>query len=125
MRNSDTLNSITRKGHIVKFHRDNFIIFAKKNCGFIIWNTDMEFEENKATGHSHLKSYTQAKIICNNILNDKYPNSISNYLWNAYFRVLPDDNEYKIKLLELYETKKDKLKGNQKDYININKGSKR
>ena len=121
MRNSDTLNSITRKGYKVKYHRNNFIIFAKKSCASIIWNTDIEFEN----GHTHLKSYAQAEIICENIISGKYPHNIIDYLWHSYFRVLTDDNEYKIKLLELYEAKKDKFKGNQKDYININKGSKR
>ena len=121
MCNSDILASITRKGYEVKYHKNNFIIFAKKNCASIIWNTDIEFEN----GHSHLKSFTQAEIICENIISGKYPHNIIDYLWHSYFRVLPDDNEYKIKLLELYETKKDKFRNNQKDYININKGSKR
>jgi len=100
-------NVIYRKGNflILEVHDGN-------RKGFIIYNTKKPFKD----GHTHLKSLDMAKVIINNVMNNKIPKSHNEYIITSHIRVATD-KKYISSLEQLIETRKQKGK---QDYRNSN-----
>ena len=96
-----------------KIYEKREYIILKVKRGYIVYNKNKEFEK----GHTHLKSYSMAKIIINNCIYKKMPKTDNIYLIQSHIRV-STDKDYRKLLEELLEAKKskDKLK-----YVNRGK----
>ena len=116
MCNNDTLKSILKNGYKVVYRRD-YMVVLHKCSDYLVWNTNIEFEQ----GHSHLKSLKMAKQLCKNIVCEKMPKTRNCWLLKSHVRTLPDCN-YRDKIIDLIEIRNDKKEGNNY-YININRGS--
>lgn len=85
------------------------IIFKSTKNEFIVWNTLKIFSDDKNKGHSHLNSLKQAKQICDNIANDKFPKSRNMYVLSAYIRCSHKE-DYICKVKQIIQTRKNKGK---------------
>ena len=89
------------------YHNKFMVIFKSTKDEFIVWNTLKLFSDGKIKGHSHLKSLNQAKQICDNIANNKFPKSRNMYVLSAYLRC-SHDKEYIAKIKEIIQVRKNK-----------------
>ena len=84
--------------------KKNFIINKVSN-GYIVINTNKQFED----GHTHLKSYKASKTAIDLVINRKIPKSTNFYYLESLIRISEDKNYIK-KLRELIEVRKSKGK---------------
>lgn len=91
------------------YKKDKYIVIAVKN-GFIVYNTSKEFNE----GHTHLKSFNACKTIIDLSIRNKIPRSNSFYYLRSLIRIT-DNNDYKQRIEELIEVKRDKGKKNYRN----------
>ena len=89
--------------------KKHFIITKVQN-GYIVYNTDKEFEK----GHTHLKSFKASKTAIDLVLNSKIPRSTNFYYLESLIR-LSSDKKYIEKINELIEVRKQK--GKKSPYV--------
>lgn len=99
-------------GNIIYSNGNYIIIKVKsgKRIGYIVYNTKREWNGN----HTHLKSYSMAKTIINNVIYHKKPKTKNLYLLQSHIR-LSDDEGYIQFIENLINVTKNKGK---KIYIN-------
>ena len=89
--------------------KKNFIIIKVQN-GYIVHNTEKNFED----GHTHLKSFKASKTAIDLVLNGKIPRSTNFYYLESLIR-LSKDTKYINKIKELIEVRWQK--GKKSSYV--------
>lgn len=87
------------------YSKDEFKMYQSADDGFIVHNTKKDFED----GHTHLKSFNQAKYLIDMVRWKRVPHHLSEYLLRSLIRI-SDDEKYQLEVLELLESKKAKDK---------------
>lgn len=81
--------------------------------GYTVHNTHFEFDD----AHTHIRNLSMCKVIINNIINKRRPDTFSQYLLESHIRV-SECERYKQMIRELKKARARK----KPNYININKG---
>lgn len=92
------------------YRRREFIIFRSRGC-FIVQNVSKHFKQ----GHTHLRSFTQAKRAIDLCIAEKVPQNSSIYYLKSLLR-LSKNKKYEDRLLELIEVRE--TKGRKERYLN-------
>lgn len=86
------------------YENDKFVILkvrSKGKTGYIVHNTRKPFEN----GHTHLNSFSMAKVIVNNVIHKKNPKTNNIYLLESHIR-LSEDEKYISYIKHLIDVKK-------------------
>lgn len=96
------------------FKKEEYVVLEKRKEGrknYIVVNTKKKFEE----GHTHLKSYKSARCAVDYAIKKKVPRNTDLYFLVSLIRITRDE-EYRRKLTELVEVRKQK--GKKQSYRN-------
>lgn len=93
------------------YSKDEFKMYQSKESEFIVHNTKKPFK----IGHTHLKSFDQAKYIIDMVRWKRIPKHLSEYLLISLIRI-SDESKYQHDVLMLLESKR---KSNKQDYVNF------
>ena len=107
--NTGILYNMLEHDYKVIYQYKNMIILRRDHEDFIVWNVNQPYKEN-GKHHTHLKSFDVSKTLCKKVADNIYPNKNSDkYLIMSYI-YLTENDEYKRRLEELLETRKNKSK---------------